>query len=247
MYQPRTYRQQMDKGRFTSFTVTHYETDLWVGVDPGSFKPQMIDLVKKETIALRQILIDYSKICPTFFSSLEPLEVIENQHHIIQRMIKAGQAAGTGPMAAVAGAFDEYIANILHNSFNINELIIENGGDIYTKLITDSLFSIYAGESPLSEKIGVRIPANCSPLGICTSSGTVGHSFSFGKADAVMIICNDTILADAYATAFANNVKSTEDIAPTIELASQISDIQSIIIIKDEKIGVKGYFQLELI
>ena len=46
------------------------------------------------------------------------------------------------------------------------------------------------------------------PMGICTSSGTVGHSLSFGKADAVCVKAKSVSLADAAATAIGNMVKS---------------------------------------
>ena len=46
-------------------------------------------------------------------------------------MIKASLAANVGPMASVAGAISEYVANdLLKMSQNV---IVENGGDIYLK------------------------------------------------------------------------------------------------------------------
>lgn len=46
------------------------------------------------------------------------------------------------------------------------------------------LVGLFAGKSPLTGKIGLKFEPGSS-LGICTSSGTVGHSLSFGKCDAV--------------------------------------------------------------
>ncbi len=89
-------------------------------------------------------------------------------------------------------------------------MVIENGGDIYAVLNDEFVLSVFAGNSPLSERIGLVIPEGKKKWGICTSAGTVGPSLSFGKADAVVVICEDILLADAYATAFGNKVKSPE-------------------------------------
>ena len=37
-FQPRTYRNQFNIERFQSFEIKHLETDLWIGVNPASFK-----------------------------------------------------------------------------------------------------------------------------------------------------------------------------------------------------------------
>lgn len=107
--------------------------------------------------------------------------------------------------------------------------------------------SVYAGNSPLSEKIGIEIQASESPLGVCTSAGTVGPSISFGKADAVMIICRNTALADAFATGFGNRVKTPEDVQKVIGETEYYPEILSAVIICRDKIGIRGKFEMKLI
>jgi len=125
-------------------------------------------------------------------------------------------------------------------------IFVENGGDIYANIQENIDIAVFAGTSPLSKKVGFTIQADQAPLGICTSSGTVGPSLSFGKADAVMIICKDCALADTYATAFANEITTTDDIAPCIEKIGKTKDILAAICIKDDKIGIHGIFDLKL-
>ena len=79
-------------------------------------------------------------------------------------------------------------------------LIIENGGDLYIKTKNLRVVSIYAGENKFKDHLKIKISAEDSPIGICTSSGKLGHSLSFGKADAVTILSKDAFLADAVAT-----------------------------------------------
>ena len=75
-------------------------------------------------------------------------------------------------MASVAGAIAQFVAQGLLES--TNQVIVENGGDIFLKVNRPVNVSVFAGESPLSEKIGLKIPSRQMPLGICSSSGTVG-------------------------------------------------------------------------
>jgi ApbE superfamily uncharacterized protein (UPF0280 family) len=106
--------------------------------------------------------------------------------------------------------------------------------------------SVFAGQSPLSEKIGLHIPAADFPLGICTSSGTVGPSLSLGRADAVMIVCKDVLLADSYATAMANRIKTVDDLQPVIDSISEIPEILGAIAVKDDRMAITGRFELRL-
>jgi ApbE superfamily uncharacterized protein (UPF0280 family) len=141
-------------------------------------------------------------------------------------------------MASVAGAIAELVGTGLL-AFS-PEIIVENGGDIYLKSLKKRLIGIYAGKSPLTGKIGLEINEADTPLGICTSSGTVGHSLSYGKADAVMVLSKSTTLADAAATAIGNLIVQPGDIPSGIEFAKGIDGLKGVIIIKDDKIGLWG-------
>jgi hypothetical protein len=91
--------------------------------------------------------------------------------------------------------------------------------------------------------MGLQIPAG-SRLGVCTSSATVGHSLSLGKADAAMIICNDAALADAYATTLGNQVSRPEDVQGAIDWAQTVPAIRAALVIIGETMGVCGEYQL---
>jgi ApbE superfamily uncharacterized protein (UPF0280 family) len=153
-------------------------------------------------------------------------------------MLLAAKEASVGPMAAVAGAIAEYVGKELI-PFS-SEIIIGNGGDIFIVSNKRRNIKIYAGNSSLTGKIALQIEPEDTPLGICTSSGTFGHSFSFGKADAVIVIAKSTSLADASATAIGNLVKSVEHIPKAIAFAQQIKGLRGIVIIKDCKMKTWG-------
>ena len=247
MFEPRTYRQKMETGRFKTFPVSYFETDLWIGVKSKSDHPKIKDFALKKVIELRSILENYISINPDFGKTLSPLSVDLKAPLFIQEMMVAAEKANVGPMAAVAGIFSEYIGKELELNFEIDEIIVENGGDIYLNIKEPITISIFAGKSVLSEKVGIKILPEFAPLGVCTSSGTIGHSFSFGKADAVMIVCKNTALADAYATSFCNLIKKEEDIESIINKISKSSDILSAAIILNDKLGITGKFKLEII
>jgi len=241
---PRFYREQMGIGRFKSFVVAYKDSDLWIGVDNVSFNPSMVEFTTNKLIEIRTTLESFITTYPLFSTSYSPIKLPEICPEIASIMGEAASVAGTGPMAAVAGAFSEYIGKAIQQEYAINEIVVENGGDIYLYLKSDLIFSVYAGNSNLSGKIGVKIPYDFTPLGICTSAGKVGPSVSFGKADAVVVACKNTALADAYATAFGNIVSTGSDISLAIEKAKICTEIKSILIICENKVGVYGQFDL---
>ncbi|MDA3930787.1 MAG: UPF0280 family protein [Prolixibacteraceae bacterium] len=245
--EPRFYRDGMGEGRFRSFVVGYKDSDLWIGIDVQSFRLEMANFAQQKLIEFRQQLEAYIQNNVEFVGSLSPLELDLSAPDIAQFMCNASMKAGTGPMAAVAGAFSEYIGKALLEKYAIKELVVENGGDLFLSLQKAMQLSVYAGDSSLSNKVGVEIPAEDTPIGVCTSAGTVGPSISFGKADAVMIISKNTGIADAFATAIGNKVKTAADIESQLEIIDDTSEIISGIIICDGRLGIKGKYDLKLI
>ena len=238
MYERRFYRDYIPEEGLINYTVKVMESDLFIA--------SRIDLKKEaeeSLIKYRKLIELYGRDNPAFFSSLEPYPLDLKAPLIIQRMMSASSKAGVGPMAAVAGAISEMVGRDLLNL--TEEIIIENGGDIFLKSESDRRILIYAGTSPFSERIALKIPACQEAVGICTSAGTVGHSLSFGKADAVVILSPDTFLADAVATAVGNLVKTEEDIQTGIDYARSILGVTGVLIILGSKMGAFGDIQIE--
>ena len=96
-------------------------------------------------------------------------------------------------MAAVAGGIAECVGQGLLDAGH-KEIIVENGGDLFLSRSVALTVSIFAGQSPLSNRLGLNIVPEQMPLGICTSSGTVGHSLSFGLADSVTVVADSDVV-----------------------------------------------------
>ncbi|MFC1949137.1 UPF0280 family protein [Chloroflexota bacterium] len=233
MFQPRVYRHWVKGKDLVSFSVASKETDLYIRASKN-LRAKALKLVGK----YREALEMYIERHPEFLTSLEPLTAGDDAPRIVKAMAEAAEKAGVGPMAAVAGAIAEFVGNELLEFSP--QVIVENGGDIFIKSLTRRVISIYAGESLLSGEIGLEIGVGEMPLGICTSSGTVGHSLSFGQADAVVALSPSTPLADAAATAVGNVIKGPETIAEGITLAESIEGLKGVLIIKGDKVGVWG-------
>ena len=233
MYEPRTYRHWIKDNNLTSFNIVVKETDLYIRASTN-LKKKAYKLVLKYRNALESYISQY----PNFITSLEPLPVSDDAPHIIIEMSAAAEKVGVGPMASVAGAIAEFVGNEL-SAFS-PEIIIENGGDIYLKSLEKRIVGIYAGKLPLTGKIGLEINGQDTPLGICTSSGTVGHSLSYGKADAVVVLSKSATLADAAATAIGNLIVQPGDIPNGLEFANGIEGLKGVIIIKEDKVGLWG-------
>ena len=247
IFEPRTYRNSFSKERFQSFVITYKDSDLWVGIDPVSYKKEMADFALDKLKKIRDELEAYLVIDPFFKKSLKPCSVQETAPEMVKQMAAASEKADVGPMAAVAGIFSELIGRSLLENFSISELVIENGGDIFMELQNSLIMSIFAGESPLSGVVGLEISAEQTPLGICTSAGTVGPSRSFGKADAVMIACRETALADAFATGLGNLIKKPTDVDKVLKRTEAVPEIISAVLICEDQIGIRGEFEMKLL
>ncbi len=236
-YQKRFYREWTGASDLVRQEVIVGETDIFI-----SSKKDVKDIAQRLVKKFRGEIQAYIRQHPQFKTSLEPLDLDPRAPAIIKDMLQASRTAGVGPMASVAGAVAEFTGRGLLASSG--EIIIENGGDIFIKSDIQRTVSIYAGVSPLTNKLFIRIKPGDTPLGICTSSGTVGHSLSFGKADACVIISKSTTLADAVATAACNRVKGKEGIGPALEFALSIDGVQGALIVYKKDFGASGNIEL---
>jgi hypothetical protein len=237
MYEKRTYRNLVKTDDLIKFEVIVKETDLLVRAERDLTKETRESILK-----YRHQLETYIAMNPEFQKSLIPLKDDPDIPEIVREMIRTSQLAHVGPMAAVAGAMAESVSKDLLKLSK--EVIVENGGDIYLSTSKEQTIGIYAGDSPLSLKIGIVIRPEETPLGICTSSGTVGHSLSFGKADAVCILSRSAALADAAATAVGNIIQEKKDIELGLERGKEIEGVLGTLIIVGEKMGVWGNIKL---
>lgn len=237
MYEPRTYRCCIKDEDLFSFNVTVNQTDLCIRA-ACNLEAEALEAVIKH----RRPLEEYIESHPLFLHSLVPCSVEKDAPVVVRDMALAAKRVNVGPMAAVAGAIAEAVGRDL--LAHTQEVIVENGGDIFMKLSKTRLVGVYAGESPLTGKIALEIEPEDTPLGICTSSGTVGHSLSFGTADAVIVVSHSAALADAAATAIGNNIRSADDVTVAVEQARNIDGLTGVVVIKDDKIGLWGSVKL---
>ncbi len=236
-YQPRIYREGLKADGLIQCTVLVKETDLFI-----SASRNVADQAREAVLALRFQLERYITKHPEFLTSLVPLPADDLAPEIVHAMLQASAAAGVGPMAAVAGALAEFTGREILTF--CDEVLVENGGDIFLNVNREITISIYAGASPLSNRVGIKIDHPKTSLGVCTSSGTVGPSLSFGSADAITIVSASASLADAAATAVGNLVNNAADIQKAIDSGKKISGVTGILIIKDEHMGVWGNINL---
>jgi len=232
-YRERNYRNLIDNQSLVSFQIKTKESDLFIRASQ-----ELSYLAQSSLIEYRKQIGNYINHHPLFKTSLLPCPHDKEAPEIVSAMLHAAKLCRVGPMAAVAGAIAEYIGKALLN--HSSEVIIENGGDIFLKSNQLRKISIFAGKSPLSQKVILNVNSREFPMGICTSSGTVGPSLSFGNADAVTVTSMSTFLADAAATAIGNLIKSKEDIEKGLNYAQKIKGIAGAVIIKDDKIGFWG-------
>ncbi len=232
-YRERVYRRQARAGHLVSFRVQVRQSDLYVRAERD-----LTDEARSSLIRHRLPLESYAASHPEFLEALAPLPLDPLAPALVQAMLEAGGAAAVGPMAAVAGAIAEAVGrDLLALS---PEVVVENGGDIFLSTRSPSTVAVFAGRSPLSNKVGLVVRPERSPLAVCTSSATVGHSLSLGKADAAVAVATSGALADAAATAIGNAARGPHPVEAGLEAARAIPGLLGALIICADRLGAWG-------
>lgn len=195
-------------------------------------------------LSIRNDLKRYISQNRDFLLSLEPLKYdSDNLSPIVLKMYESSEKANVGPMACVAGTISEMSLDYLINKDSTYS-IVENGGDI--AIINDRkvLCGIYSNNEILGNNIAFEIKARNRPLGICTSSGKIGHSISFGSSDSVTVLSKSPSLADGLATRIANDVTgqdSESKVSNALETCENFKEFfEGVLIISDENVGSIG-------
>jgi len=238
MYEVRFYREWVRKSGLASFQVVQKESDLMVRAT-RDLRPRAEELLNE----CRSHVEAQIRKQPEFATSLTPLPVPAQASPIILAMTEAARAYDVGPMAAVAGAVAQFVGEgLLPWS---PEVIVENGGDIYLHVPGQIDLGLYAGEdSPFSGEIRLRVNTDGKPLGVCTSSGTIGHSLSFGRADAVVALADSAAIADAAATAIGNRIACPDDLEKVLTEEKERGVLQGLLIAAGKRIGAYGAIEL---
>jgi ApbE superfamily uncharacterized protein (UPF0280 family) len=242
----------MNHERFRFFSSIYLESDLLVGVPHAVFHEEMPEKVVAEIIRIRKVLDFCLELIPSFKNSREPIspdqisqryETVGEVPSEIATMVQCSVSSSTGPMSTVAGLFAQYVGHFLKDEYNVAEVVVENGGDLYLSVENEAVSVIHAGDSPLSDRLGFRVkPGN---WGICTSSGTMGHSYSRGRADAVTVISHSAPMADAWATALANQIFHAGDIEKVMDRVARQPEVLACAAIVDDRIGIRGDFEVK--
>lgn len=215
------------------------ETDLSIQSDSG----EAVRAAIRAALEARQYIERFIVRHPEFRYSLEPLHLKADRYPaVIKLMLRAGEIAGVGPFAAVAGAIAQ-VASEAALEAGARSVLVENGGDISIAGEREFAVGIYAGDSGISGKIGFLLRPNDLPAGVCTSSGTVGPSISFGDADAVTVVADEASIADAAATSIANEVRGADvelSIKRGLDRADEIYQIRGCLIARANLVGRTG-------
>jgi len=209
MYTEKTYRYC--HGGKNPVEVLYKNADILVSSDVRFEKDEVRGLVEKYYLEIET----YCTRDPRFYTSLSPVRVAQDAPLIVKAMADAGSLSGIGPFSAVAGAVAQFVGTDL--LARCSELLIENGGDLLLKIQETKTIGLYAGEEAVLNNFSLAVDPLSGPFGIAASSGTMGHSLSFGNAELVVIMAEDAIVADTFATVVCNKIKRKEDAVPVID------------------------------
>ncbi|MDK2781891.1 MAG: uncharacterized protein PWR13_919 [Archaeoglobi archaeon] len=173
---------------------------------------------------------------PIFYVTLEPHEPLEDAPEIVRRMCEAGELFNVGPMASVAGAISQMTMERLAE-LGCRDGFIENGGDIAMINERRRKIEVYHGRGNF--RIILEFPSSDEIIGICTSSASIGHSISFGVANAATVIAEDAIIADAGATALCNQA-TPENFEDVLREITSVRGVLGALVVFDDFFSACG-------
>jgi ApbE superfamily uncharacterized protein (UPF0280 family) len=210
------------------------ETIVTIIAEKGTY----IETAKKEIRKRRNEIEQFIQEDEFFENSLKPYSCSKKGPEIIKKMCESSEKLNVGPMATVAGIIAEYAVKAMISK-GAKHAIVDNGGDIAIFSNRTVNVGIYTGNR-CTGRFAFQVLSKDEILGICTSSGKIGHSLSFGNTDAVTVISHDVAVADAAATALGNLVYTRQDVKNAFKVLDGINEIIGAAVIIGDKIGLWG-------
>ena len=236
-YTNRSYRKRVRSTGLVTFEVAVKETDLQVSAEKRLDK-ETRDLI----FEARHQIESYISTHPDFLTTLKPYPSDPYAPPLVREMIESTKQVGVGPMASVAGAVAQHVGKGLLGM--TSQVIVENGGDLFLKVNRPATVALFAARSPLSEKVGIVLSPAHMPLGVCSSSGTVGHSYSTGIADAACVLASSAAFADGAATALCNTIQSQKDLSRIGTWAEKTRGVLGALVVLGAKMASWGSIEL---
>lgn len=233
MHEERFYRGIGKPDDLRCYEVRFKETDLLCCT-----RTDLKSYIEDRLFFYRHQLEEYIMGRTAFRDSLAPIHSDPFAPALAKEMIEGSARVGVGPMATVAGAIAESLGRDIGPL--TGEYIVENGGDICLRTERERMILVYAKNSPFSQRIALKLKGRDKPYGVCTSSGTVGHSLSLGRADAVCVVADSALFADGLATCIGNIVKQKDDIPMAIEKGKAFPGVIGILIVVGDSLGIWG-------
>ncbi len=180
--------------------------------------------ISEYVVEARAIIEDKISMDPFFAVTYDPYKPESRDHPLIRRMCEASVSAGVGPMASVAGAVADYtIGRLMENGCRY--AVLDNGGDIAMVSDREVVVRVFSGNDSV-DGIGMVVGPFDGVLGICSSSGRIGHSVSFGDADVCTVVSGNPVLADACATALGNRISDGGDLSEALERTCEVAGVR---------------------
>ena len=209
------------------------ETAVTVAADEEYIGHATDAIVRTRRDIARQISDD-----PFFLTTFEPYDCPRTACETVQRMCEAAASAGVGPMATVAGTVAQHALEAMVEE-GCTHCWVDNGGDIALLLDRPVTVEVFC-DLTSSDAVGLELTPSGDPLGVCASSGRLGHSVSLGDADIAVAQCDSAILADALATAIGNSVSTEDDLGRCFGRFRDLQGFRGALVLRDGSAGMFG-------
>ena len=205
-------------------------------ISDGSFHKDAKDAI----FEAREIILSKIAEDPFFKITYDPYPISNSDDGLIRRMCSASQRSNVGPMAGVAGAVASYAVERMVDN-GASYAIVENGGDIAMMIDRDTSVGLYSGDDRMRD-LALDVMPRDHIFGICSSSGNIGPSVSFGISGICTVISDDVILADCCATSLGNLVKegTSDSLSKALETIASIEGVDGCLAYVNGLFGTAG-------
>jgi len=172
-----------------------------------------------------------------FRTSKRPLTVPDDAPDIVRRMASVSRAVGVGPMFTIQGALTEHVGRLL--APHAPELAVTTGGDYFLVSRKRAKLAVHQGAG---EPMSIVIRPDLGPIGVYTTMGRLQTPAE--TADAVIVVADSCILADAVATAVMAILRKPDALAGALRFIRSFQGVHGGIVVMGERIGLAGSVEI---
>jgi len=226
IYERKNYRNKIPLAQSVSFEIEVRETNLYIQAHND-----LSAKAKDSVFRYRYQIEEYLRQHPAFRETTVPIQIYASAPEIVRYADLSSRCTGIAPMSCLGGAIADFVGRDL--SADSANIIVSSGGDSFIKSAYPLDIHIYAGGSPMNEKLILALPAYKGCFGVSTYAPGGGF-------DSITVISRSACWASAFAADIGIRLVGGEKLGSVLNRVADYTDVGGVIIISGSRIVVGG-------